>query len=134
MRKITLNIIIGLLLVGAICFPTNVTNASQLGKTVSVNQGDLDFTLVNYTGVEIEALFVSPHTTNEWEEDVLGVDTLPSGKSVLIRFPDNETAEYWDLRVEDDEGTYIYWRKLNLSEISVVKLYITNGKPVAVVE
>lgn len=134
MRRITLNIIIGLLLVGAICFSTNTTNASQLGKTVSVNQDDLDFTLVNNTGVEIEALFVSPHTTNEWEEDVLGVNTLPSGKSVLIKFPTSETAEYWDLRVEDDEGTYLYWRKLNLTEISVVKLYITNGKPVAVVE
>ncbi|MEK7722940.1 MAG: hypothetical protein AAB336_01200 [Acidobacteriota bacterium] len=134
MRRITLNIIVGLILVGAICFSTNVTNASQVGKTVSVNQDDLDFTLVNYTGVEIEALFVSPHTTNEWEEDVLGVNTLPSGKSVLIKFPTEEDAEYWDLRVEDDEGTYLYWRKLNLTEISVVKLYITNGKPVAVVE
>lgn len=130
MRQITLNIIIGLLLAGAICFSANITKANQL----SVNQQDLDFTLVNNTGVEIEALFISPHTTNEWEEDVLGVDTLPSGKSVFIKFPTSETAEYWDLKVEDNEGTYLYWKKLNLAEISVVKLYITNGKPVAVVE
>jgi hypothetical protein len=134
MRRIALNIIIGLLLVGAVGFSPNITNANQAGKTISVNQDDLDFTLVNNTGVEIEALFVSPYTTNEWEEDVLGVDTLPSGKSVLIKFPASETADFWDLRVEDDEGTYIYWRKLNLTEISVVKLYITDGKPVAVVE
>lgn len=134
MRRITLNIIIGLLLVGTICFSANATKAINLEKTVSVNQNELDFTLVNNTGVEIEALFISPHTTDEWEEDVLGVDTLPSGKSVLIKFPTDETAEFWDLKVEDHEGTYIYWKKLNLAEISVVKLYITNGKPIAVVE
>jgi hypothetical protein len=134
MRRITLNIIIGLLMIGAICFSANITKASQSEKTVSVNQDDLDFTLVNNTGVEIEALFISPHTTNEWEEDVLGVDTLASGKSVLIKFSSDETAEFWDLRVEDSEGTFIYWKKLNLTEISVVKLYITNGQPIAVVE
>lgn len=133
MRKITLNIIIGLVIVGTLCFPANLTKASQLERTAVVRH-DLDFTLVNNTGVEIQSLYVSPNDTDEWEEDVLGVDTLPAGRNVKIKFSRAEKAEFWDLRVEDHEGTYIYWEKLNLSEISVVKLYITNGKPVAVVE
>lgn len=133
MRRMTLNIVIGLVAVVALCFPANLTRASQLEKTAAVRH-DLDFKLVNNTGVEIESLFVSPNTTNEWEEDVLGVDTLPAGQSVEIKFSREEAAEFWDLRVQDHEGTYLYWTKLDLTEISVVKLYITNGKPVAVVE
>lgn len=133
MRRMTLNIVIGLVAVVALCFPANLTRASQLERAGAVKH-DLDFKLVNNTGVEIESLFVSPNTTDEWEEDVLGVDTLPPGQSVEIKFSREEAAEFWDLRVQDHEGTYLYWKKLDLTEISVVKLYITNGKPVAVVE
>src|SRR5215213_5597937 len=49
-------------------------------------QGKQDFTLVNQTGVSINELYVSPHTTNEWEEDILGQDTLANGDSVDITF------------------------------------------------
>jgi hypothetical protein len=48
--------------------------------------GDQDFTLVNKTGVEIHALHVAPHSSDEWGEDILGKDTLANGESLGITF------------------------------------------------
>ncbi len=87
-----------------------------------------DFTLVNKTGVEIHKVYISPHDKDDWEEDILGKDTLPSGNSVYIKFHRAETAEMWDLRVEDSKGTAIEWENLNLLKISKLTLFYENGK------
>jgi hypothetical protein len=105
---------------------------SSLAGTAAA--GDQDFTLVNKTGVEIHKLYASPHTTDDWEEDVLGDDTLPANESVDITFSPKEQAEFWDLRVEDDEGNAITWTKLNLLEISQLTLHYKGGKAWAVAE
>jgi hypothetical protein len=91
-------------------------------------QGKQDFTLHNETGVEIHELYVSPHSSDDWEEDVLGQDTLPSGESVDIHFSRKEKAKLWDLKVVDKEGNSITWENLNLLEISEVTLHYKNGK------
>jgi len=93
-----------------------------------------DFTLLNKTGVEIHKVFISPHDKNDWEEDILGKDTLPTGDSVDIKFHRNETAENWDLRVEDSKGNAIEWENLNLLKISKLTLYYENGKARAEIE
>ena len=82
-----------------------------------------DFTLVNQTGVEIDKVFISPHGKDDWEEDILGKDTLPSGQSVDIKFHRDETAAEWDLRIEDKEGNAIEWENLNLLKISKLTLH-----------
>jgi hypothetical protein len=82
-----------------------------------------DFTLVNQTGVEIDKVFISPHDKDDWEEDVLGKDTLPSGQTVEIKFDRDETAAEWDLRIEDKEGNGIEWENLNLLKISKLTLH-----------
>jgi len=90
--------------------------------------------LANATGVEIDKVFISPHDSNDWEEDILGQDTLPNGQSVDIKFSRNEKAAMWDLRVEDKQGNSIEWENLNLLEISKVTLHYENGKATAVTE
>ncbi len=86
----------------------------------SANQ---DFTLVNKTGVEIHNLFVSPHSADEWQEDVLGRDTLADGDSVKIGFNVRERAALWDLKVTDSDGNSIVWEKFNLLKISEITLH-----------
>ena len=86
------------------------------------SSGAQDFTLVNETGVEIDKVFISPHDVDDWEEDVLGKDTLPSGQSVEIKFSRDETAANWDLKVEDKEGNAITWENLDLLKISKLTL------------
>jgi hypothetical protein len=97
-------------------------------------QGKQDFTLVNQTGVSINELYVSPHTTNNWEEDILGQDTLANGDSLDITFSRTERAAKWDLKVVDKEGNSIEWENLNLLEISKLTLHYKNGKAWADVE
>jgi hypothetical protein len=97
-------------------------------------QGKQDFTLVNQTGAAINELYVSPHTSNDWEEDILGVDTLANGDSVDITFSRSERAALWDLKVVDKAGNSITWENLNLLEISKLTLHYKNGKAWADVE
>ena len=93
-----------------------------------------DFTLVNKTGVEIHAVYITPHDGDDWEEDILGRDTLPNGETVDIKFHREETAENWDLRIEDSKGNAIEWENLNLLKISKATLFYENGKARAEVE
>jgi hypothetical protein len=99
-----------------------------LASTALAFQGKQDFTVVNKTGVEIHELYVSPHSADNWQEDVLGADTLAPGKSVEITFSPKEKAKLWDLKVVDGEGNSIEWESLNLLEISEVTLFYKNGK------
>lgn len=93
-----------------------------------------DFTLVNATGVEIDKVFISPHSSDNWEEDILGQDTLPDGEKVDIKFHRAEKAPLWDLRIEDKQGHAIEWESLNLLEISKLTLNYKDGKATAIFE
>jgi hypothetical protein len=88
--------------------------------------GAQDFVLINKTGVEIYAVYIAPSDSEDWEEDVLSVDTLPSGKSVKINFAPGTDVEYWDIRVEDSEGDALEWYEFNLLRISRITL-LKNG-------
>ncbi len=114
--------------------PAPNTAANTSSSTANQDAAAQDFTLVNKTGVEIHKVFISPHDSNDWEEDILGRDTLPDGESVDIKFHRKETAAQWDLRIEDSKGNAIEWENLNLLKIAKATLYYENGKARAVVE
>lgn len=105
-----------------------------LGAQTASFAADQDFTLVNSTGVEIHALYVSPADKNDWGKDILGKDTLGDGQSAEIKFNAKEDADKWDLRVEDSKGNSIEWSDLDLTEISKVTLHYDDGKATAEVE
>jgi hypothetical protein len=113
--------------------PAANANNSNAGASTQAGAAQ-DFTLVNQTGVEIDKVFISPHDKDDWEEDILGQDTLPNGQSVDIKFHRDETAAEWDLRIEDKGGNAIEWENLNLLKISKVTLHYKDGKGTADVE
>lgn len=124
-RKISRILLVGLLSFGAFFLLS--------AATVKVSaQASEDITVVNKTGFEIHALYMTPHNAKEWGADILGVDTLAVNDSVAIVFSRKEKSTLWDLRVEDDEGAFIEWTKLNLLDISSITLYYKNGKATAV--
>jgi len=100
-----------------------LANANAANSNSAAAGAAQDFTLVNQTGVEIDKVYISPHEKDDWEEDILGKDTLPSGQTVDVKFHRDETAAEWDLRVEDKEGNSIEWESLNLLKISKVTLH-----------
>jgi hypothetical protein len=86
-------------------------------------QARQDFVLVNRTGYELREVYVSPTKSNEWEEDVLGQDTLEDGKRVTIRFKRATRTCRWDLKVvysADDSNAV--WRNINLCEVERVTI------------
>jgi len=102
--------------------------AMVVTATAAARSGKQDFVLHNSTGVEIHELYVSPSSADDWQEDVLGVDTLPEGETVKVTFADREKTAKWDLKVVDGKGNSIEWRDLNLVEISEVTLHYKDGK------
>lgn len=127
MKTFTRLAIVILLAVGAFYMPSGAVTEARA-------QGRQDFTVVNKTGVEIYALYVTPHNAKDWGEDILGVDTLAEDGVLDISFSRKEKAKWWDLRIEDEDGAYIEWDSLNLLEISEVTLYYKNGKATAIVK
>ncbi len=78
---------------------------------VAASAAPQDFELTNSTGYEIKSVFVSAHSSNDWEEDVLGQDTLADGAAVKIHFPGGrgETCD-WDLKViYTSDGSSAEW-------------------------
>jgi hypothetical protein len=114
MKQFSMKVKLGLGLAVIALFVT----ASALART-----GKQDFVLHNQTGVEIHSLYVTPHSSDDWEDDVLGVDTLPNGESVKITFDDRDKHVHWDLKVTDKDGNSLEWYDLNLVEISEVTLH-----------
>lgn len=84
---------------------------------------DLDFALVNETGYTINEIHVSPATSNDWEEDVMGSDVLEDGDGVNIRFPKGAKGCDWDLKVTYDDGEEAMWGGADLCSISKIVLY-----------
>ena len=94
----------------------------------AVSQNKQDFTLHNETGREIKEVYLSPTATEDWEEDILGVDTLATGDSVDISFT-RRHEDMWDMKVVFRDGKDSVWTKLNLSQITDITIFFKNGKP-----
>ncbi len=96
--------------------------------------GDQDFTLVNKTGFDIHSVFVSPHSAEEWQEDILGKDVLANGDHVDIKFSRSTKGKIWDLKVADKSGKDYIWQSINLLEVAKVTLEYKDGKATATYE
>jgi len=94
----------------------------------TASQSKQDFELHNETGLEIAEVYISETGNEEWEEDVLGQDTLATGESVEISFS-GQKENLWDMKVVFSNGKSNFWRKLNLSELTDVTISFKNGKP-----
>jgi hypothetical protein len=105
-----------------------ITMILVLGMMARAQAKKHEFMLRNQTGVEIHHLYLSPNSSDDWQEDVLGREPLPDGESVQINFDDRDRHEMWDLKVVDSKGASITWEKLDLAKISEVTIHYKEGK------
>lgn len=88
----------------------------------------LDFKLVNNTGKDFYAVYLTDTGTQDWGEDILPAKIVEDGATIDIKFEyvDDETICIWDLRLTHDESEeeYIYINEIDLCEVSVLTLYI----------
>ncbi|MBP0493178.1 hypothetical protein [Roseomonas indoligenes] len=98
--------------------------ALALGVPAAVQaQTQLDFSLVNRTGAQIDEVHLSPVSSNSWGSDVMGQDALADGGSVDIQFNRGANTCNWDLKVVYNDGDQAEWRGLDLCRISRVTLF-----------
>jgi len=84
--------------------------------------GTQDFTLVNFTGIDIRDLYISETGNASWEEDLFaGQSYLPDGNELPITFSGRASC-LWDLMVQEGDGQVI-WEAVNLCEVSIVTLH-----------
>jgi hypothetical protein len=93
------------------------------------------FTLFNYTGTALRAVYVSPSESAGWEENLLGAGGLADGETLHVRFdPEGKTAA-WDIRIEGADEHYAEWKGLRLGDASSITMYLdVKGERVVVAE
>ncbi len=90
-----------------------------------------DFTLINRTGYDIDAVFVSPSKSDDWEEDVLGKDALADGEAWEIKFHRAAKTCRWDLKVVySDDNSSAVWSNIDLCSVEkiTIKYNRSSGK------
>jgi hypothetical protein len=91
----------------------------------------LDFQLVNDTGKDFYAVYLTDTDTQDWGEDILPEDIVKDGDTIDITFEDVDGNSLcsWDLRLTHDasEVDYIYINQIDLCEVSILTLYIDEG-------
>jgi hypothetical protein len=93
--------------------------AAAMGTALigSAQAATQDFDLINDSGRTIERIFVSPVNTNDWENDVLGRFTLPSGYTKHVTFSPAYDACRFDVKVVFRDGSSLIDWNVNLCRI-----------------
>ena len=103
-------------LTGAI---TALTGAALLTAAVAAPAwaADRRVTIVNKTGFTIVEFYASAANQKDWEEDILGENTLPSGRSVPVDIDDGSGACVYDFRAVFDDGDEMVRNGVNVCKI-----------------
>ena len=91
-------------------------------------EGRQDFRLSNKTGYSIHEVYVSPSSTSDWQDDVLGRDTLEDGEYADITFSRKARPCDWDLKVVWDDGTSSAWDHFDLCTTSRITIHYDRKK------
>lgn len=65
---------------------------------------DLTFTLINKSSVNVVEVYVSPHSADEWGENILTVAALKAGEKGNITIAEGGSTCEFDLRFVTDTG------------------------------
>jgi hypothetical protein len=85
---------------------------------------DADFKLHNKTGYQIDEVYVSKHSSDDWGRDRMGNNALEDGESVLITFPHGGQACHFDIKVKyHDDGSTAEWSDVNLCNYDKISLF-----------
>lgn len=73
--------------------------------------------IVNKTGYTIIEFYGSNVGANDWEEDILGVDILRSGRTQTINFDDGSGYCMFDFKAVFSDGDVLTAKRINVCEI-----------------
>jgi hypothetical protein len=84
---------------------------------------DADFRLKNKTGYQIDEVYVTRHSSDNWGKDIMGNDALDDGESVKITFPHGGSACKFDIKVRYHDKDTAEWENVDLCEYDTITLY-----------
>lgn len=102
MKKLVAGLALALALVG-------VANVSAQDRRVQIN---------NVSSYDIHEFYASNTGTNDWQEDILGSDILPSGSSVVINVDDGTGYCKYDFKAVFEDGDTAISPDNNVCELS----------------
>lgn len=70
--------------------------------------------ITNNTGYEIYYVYVSPQSSDEWEEDVLGADILADGETLRVNL-NGYDSPYFDVKLVDEDGDSYTFMGVNVA-------------------
>ena len=79
--------------------------------------------ILNDTRTEMREFYASRSTTNDWEEDILGRNTLPAGQSVVINIDDGTGACIFDFKAVFADGDVLVREDINVCQIEQYRFY-----------
>jgi len=104
--------------------PIVAVAAFALAAPVMADDAKQDFKLVNATGYELKALYVSPSKSDDWGDDILGQDTLDDGQAVNVHFSPKVHTCKWDLQVVySDDDSKAVWSDVDLCTIEKITIH-----------
>jgi hypothetical protein len=89
--------------------------------------------LTNLTGTAFSAVYLSPASASDWQENLINSSGLKDGDTLQIQFELNETNVDWDLKVQGIDGHYAEWKNLKLDGVSEMTLVLKLSPTPAVV-
>ena len=83
-----------------------------------------DFRLVNATGYELTALYISPSKSDDWGDDILGQDVLSDGQAVNVHFSPKVHTCKWDPKVTySDDNSSAVWNAIDLCSVEKITIH-----------
>ncbi|HJR69223.1 MAG TPA: hypothetical protein VKA43_04210 [Gammaproteobacteria bacterium] len=90
-----------------------------VGISAAALAADYYVDITNRTGYTIMYMYVSPAKSDSWEEDVLGKEVLPDGKTRRVTLT-GFRSPIFDIRLVDEDGDkYTFWN-VDVSERDIV--------------
>ncbi len=101
--------------------------AASLGMAGQALALEKKVNIFNGAQYDIYTLYLSPTNANDWEENLLKVETLPNGDKVDVEISRTEKAEAWDIKVTNKAGETASWIGVPLNKAGQITL-LPDGK------
>jgi hypothetical protein len=84
-----------------------------------------DFWVLNDTGYTIDRLYVSPHESGNWEDDLLGSASLPNQLGFKVTFGSRYISScVMDVKVVyEDDSSQVYTQGMDVCQLQAVDLH-----------
>ena len=93
-------------------------SATAIPAVPSAHAANRRVDIINKTGRSLTHFYASRVGTNDWEEDILGKDTLDNGETFEINIDDGSGACRFDFKAVFEGGSELIKKNINVCEIS----------------